>query len=87
MLKALILILEVPILFLVPLVNDIPFFGKYTEALILDFEALLEYLEEGIRRNRFCGCPGLISHRAPALWRVFYPWHHRALLRRRITLV
>ena len=67
MLKALILFLEAPILILVPLVNDINFFGKFTEALILGFKALLEYLEEGIQRNRFFGCPGLLSRRAFAL--------------------
>ena len=65
-LKALILFLEAPILILEPLVNDINFFDKFTEALILDFKALFEYLEESIR-NRFFVCPGLISRRAFAL--------------------
>ena len=67
MIKALILFLEAPILILVPLVNGIRFFDKFTETLILDFKSLLEYREEGIQRNRFFGCSRLISRWAFAL--------------------
>ena len=74
MLKALILFLEAPILILVPLVDDVHSCDKFIEALILDFKALFEYLEEGIQRNWFGGC----ARRGFAL---------RALLRRRSTLV
>ena len=97
MLKALILFLEAPILILVPLVDDVHSCDKFIEALIhfqilflealiLFFCALFECLEEGIQRNRFGGSR-LISCRAFALWKVFYRGHHRALLRRRSTLV
>ena len=78
MLKALILFLEAPILILVPLVDNVHSCDMFIEALIPDFKALFEYLEEGIQRNRFGGCSRLISRRAFALWRAFYPWHHRA---------
>ena len=75
MLKALILFLEVPILILVPLVDDVHSCDKFIEALIqfqimffealiLDFKALFEYLEEGIQRNRFGGCSRVYSRRA-----------------------
>ena len=87
MLKAFILFLEAQILILVPLVDDIHSCDKFIEALILDFKALFEYPEESIQRNRFGGCSRFISRRAFALWRTFYLWHHRDLLRRRSTLV
>ena len=64
MLKTLILFLEAPILMLAPLVDDIHSLGKFIEALILDFKALFEYLEEGIQRNRFGGCSRVYSRRA-----------------------
>ena len=41
MVKALILLLEAPIL-IVPLVNDIHFCDQFIEALILDFKALFQ---------------------------------------------
>ena len=44
------------------------------EVLILFFRAPFECLEEGIQRNMLGGS-GLISCRAFALWKVFYPWH------------
>ena len=43
----------------------------FFEALILDFKALFQYLEEGIQRNTFAGCSRIISRRAFALWRAF----------------
>ena len=72
MLKTLILFLEAPILILVPLVDDVHSCDKFIEALILDFKALFEYLEEGIQRNGFGDCSRLVSRRAFALKKTFY---------------
>lgn len=44
MFKALILFLEGPILFLVPLIDDVQSRGKFIDTLILDFKASFEYL-------------------------------------------
>ena len=86
MLKALILFLEAPIQVLVPLVDYVHSCDKLIEALILDFKALFEYPEEGIQRNRFVR--RLFStHLSQGFCPLEDPWHHRALLRRRSSLV
>ena len=93
-LKGLFAMLKALILILVSLVYDVHSFGKFIEALIhfqslflealiLDFNALLEHLEEGIQ----FGGSRLISCRAFALWKAFIRGIFRALLWRRSTLV